>query len=219
MVAGLLHDQWGQTTPQFRSRVVTYAIDERFYFTNPGAPIPDAIDIGGLAVDAAGDIYLAGRHYWGQDIVPGAPNSVAGDNVYIHAFTSLGANRWSWTLPESPARDVFAIPATLVAVDPANRPVVAGTFINSIYAGGPALVNATQPARDDLFLSTFANDGTPVIARHPVETSASVYAHGSAIDADGRIYVAGQYFGTVNFGDGPLPFASSGGLFLYRYVP
>lgn len=45
MVAGLLHDQWGQTTPRFRSRVVTYVIDERFYFTNPGAPLPDTIEI------------------------------------------------------------------------------------------------------------------------------------------------------------------------------
>jgi cytochrome P450 len=45
MVAGLLHDQWGQATPQFRSRVVTYVLDERFYCTNPGAPLPDTIEI------------------------------------------------------------------------------------------------------------------------------------------------------------------------------
>ncbi len=45
MVAGLMHDQWGQTTPRFRSRVVTYVLDERFYCTNPGAPLPDKIEI------------------------------------------------------------------------------------------------------------------------------------------------------------------------------
>ena len=45
MVAGLMHDQWGQTIPQFRSRVVTYVLDERFYCTNPGGPLPDKIEI------------------------------------------------------------------------------------------------------------------------------------------------------------------------------
>ena len=45
MVAGLMHDQWGQVTPQFRSRVVTYVLDERFYCTNPGASLPDKIEI------------------------------------------------------------------------------------------------------------------------------------------------------------------------------
>ena len=45
IVAGLMHDQWGQATPKFRSRVVTYVLDERFYCTNPGGPIPDQIEI------------------------------------------------------------------------------------------------------------------------------------------------------------------------------
>jgi cytochrome P450 len=45
LVAGLMHDQWGQVTPAFRSRIVTYTFDERFYSTNPGAPNPDLIEI------------------------------------------------------------------------------------------------------------------------------------------------------------------------------
>ncbi len=45
IVAGLMHDQWGQATPKFRSRVVTYVLDERFYSTNPGGPNPDRIEI------------------------------------------------------------------------------------------------------------------------------------------------------------------------------
>lgn len=213
------HDDWiaySAASAQTGHRLVSYteAGADRWTVT-----LPDALDDSGLAVDATGNLYLSGRHYWGQDIVPGTPYSIAGDNVFIHAFSSAGASRWSWTLPESPARHVTAIPYTPIAIDSAGRPVLAGTFVNSIYAGGPALVNAVQPARDDLFFATFAADGTPVAARHPVETAASVYAHGAAIDAHGRIYVAGIYYGTVDFGDGPLPFASSGGLFLFRSVP
>ncbi len=45
IVAGLMHDQWGQAIPQFRSRVVTYVLDERFYCTNPGGPSPDRIEV------------------------------------------------------------------------------------------------------------------------------------------------------------------------------
>ena len=45
LVAGLMHDQWAQAIPQFRSRIVTYVLDERFYCTNPGAPLPDKIEV------------------------------------------------------------------------------------------------------------------------------------------------------------------------------
>jgi cytochrome P450 len=45
LVSGLMHDQWGQVTPKFRSRIVTYTFDERFYSTNPGGPNPDLIEI------------------------------------------------------------------------------------------------------------------------------------------------------------------------------
>lgn len=45
LASGLLHDQWGTAMPVFRSRVVTYALDQRFYLTAPGEPPPDRIEL------------------------------------------------------------------------------------------------------------------------------------------------------------------------------
>jgi hypothetical protein len=44
-VSGLLHDQWGMAAPVFRSRVVTYLLDQRFYLSTPGEPLPDLIEL------------------------------------------------------------------------------------------------------------------------------------------------------------------------------
>jgi hypothetical protein len=45
IAAGLLHGQWGLAQPVFRSRVVSYLLDERFFITTPGDPLPDAIEL------------------------------------------------------------------------------------------------------------------------------------------------------------------------------
>ncbi|MBF7729780.1 hypothetical protein [Pseudomonas sp. N040] len=44
IACGLLHGQWGTATPTYRSRTVTFSFDARFYFSNPGAPLPDSFD-------------------------------------------------------------------------------------------------------------------------------------------------------------------------------
>lgn len=42
--AAALHDQWARTTPVLRSRVVSWSIDERFYFAPALEPLPDHIE-------------------------------------------------------------------------------------------------------------------------------------------------------------------------------
>ncbi len=224
--------RWGGPSSDYEQSIVAHddwivltgnlGTEERLVsFTSSGGDRWDvltapSLDADGLDVDGSGNIYVTGRHRGGGDIVPGTPTSVDGDNVYIHSHTSAGATRWSWTLPEVPARDVNPIPATLVRVDRSGRPVVAGTFRGRIYAGGPALINTGY---EDVFIAAFANDGTPVSARHPVDTTGFLFAHGVAVDSAGRVYVCGGYTGSPNFGDGPLPHASSVGPYLLRVEP
>ena len=43
MIAGMLAPQYNQPIPSIRTRFPTFVIDERFYCTNPGAPLPDEI--------------------------------------------------------------------------------------------------------------------------------------------------------------------------------
>lgn len=44
MACPLLHEQWGLSTPTYRSRTVRFSFDPRFYFCNSGAPLPDCFD-------------------------------------------------------------------------------------------------------------------------------------------------------------------------------
>lgn len=45
MATPMLHGQYGMAAPAVRSRAVTFVMDERFYVTNPGAPLPDAMEL------------------------------------------------------------------------------------------------------------------------------------------------------------------------------
>ncbi len=45
LATAFLHSQFGKDTPTVRTRAVTFVVDERFYCTNPGAPLPDRIEI------------------------------------------------------------------------------------------------------------------------------------------------------------------------------
>ena len=44
MACTLLHEQWGLSTPTYRSRSVTFSFDPRFYFCNHGDPLPEGFD-------------------------------------------------------------------------------------------------------------------------------------------------------------------------------
>lgn len=179
-------------------------------------PLPAALDLRGLSVDASGNLYVSGLHRGGTDVVPGA-QYVDGDNEYVHAYSDAGASLWSWTLPESPAHTVGAIPLTPSAFDPAGHLVLAGTYDGTLQTGTTALTSGNKT----IFLATFATSGTPLAARRidDASTSANEWVHGVAIDDAGTTYVVGQYFGTPNFGDGALPFASQGGVLVLRVAP
>jgi cytochrome P450 len=45
IASGLMHDQWGMPAPVYRGRRVEFLLDQGFHFTNPGAPLPDAIEV------------------------------------------------------------------------------------------------------------------------------------------------------------------------------
>jgi hypothetical protein len=179
-------------------------------------PLSAALDLRGLSVDASGNLYVSGLHRGGVDTVPGS-TYVNGDNEYVHAFTAAGASRWSWTLPESPARTVTAIPLTPSAFDPSGNLVLAGTYDGTLYTG----TTMQTGGRATPFLATFAADGTPLASRRFDDASsiATEWVHGVAIDSTGTTYLVGQYYGAPNFGDGALPFASEGGVLVMRVAP
>ena len=171
-------------------------------------PLAASIDLRGLAVDAAGALYNTGLHQGGIDTIGGAPTS-SGDSSFIRAFTTTGASSWAWTLPMLPAYTWSAIPLTPSTIDRNGHLIIAGTFDGSIYAGGAALTGGNET----VFTASFDASGSPIASRAIDDhaTQSFEWTHALAVDATGQRWIVGQYFGTPNFGDGALPFASEGG--------
>jgi len=178
--------------------------------------LPAALDLRGLSVDPNANLYVSGLHTGGSDVPPNATYS-SGDNEYVHAYADGGTSLWSWTLPETPAYSWQAIPFTPSAWNPAHELVLAGTYDGTLATGSGSLTGG----RDTVFLASFTTSGTPVASRKvdDASTTAEEWVHGVAIDSHGTAYVVGQYYGTPNFGDGALPFASQGGVLVLRLAP
>ena len=45
VASGLLHEQWGTAMPVYRGRRVPFMLDRAFHLTNPGAPLPDEVEL------------------------------------------------------------------------------------------------------------------------------------------------------------------------------
>lgn len=194
-------------------QLVSWTADGADRWVTPLAP---ALDLAGLAIDGGGNLYLAGMHDGGTDVVPGATPS-SGDNRYVHAFDGTGASRWSWTLVEAPAYDWTAIPYTRATLDADGNVVLAGTLDTTIYTGSGAVSGGAET----IFLASYGPTGTPHAARSidDQSTSAHEWLQGVAVDAANVTWPVGQYWGTPNFGDGALPFSSEGGVLILRLAP
>lgn len=175
-------------------------------------PLDSSIDLRGLAVDASGTLYNSGLHRGGIDTIDGTPYSM-GDNEYIRAFSSDGASLWAWTLPDVPAYTWTGIPVTPPAMDRDGHLVIAGTFMHTLHAGGTPLANGNET----VFTASYSAAGVPIESQSFDDhnaTQAFEWVQDLAVDSHGQRWIVGQYYGTPDFGDGALPFASEGGVMI-----
>ena len=137
-------------------------------------PNPSANRITGVAIDRGGELYVTAS----------ATGSRARAGAFVRRLAADGSARWSVRLSAVPI-DV----ATAIAIAPTGEVIVAGATVAAL--GGPGLggqdvfVAALDPATGDrLWLRQLGSD-------------ASEIPSAIAIDAGGRIYVAGQTLGGV----------------------
>ncbi len=97
-----------------------------------------------------------------------------------------------------------------VASDAAGNVLVVGSFETAIDFGGGTLTNADLT---DVFVAKLDPDGNHVFSKRFGEASgefAYFYVIDAATDSAGNLLVMGNFFGTLDFGGGPL--ANSGNL-------
>ncbi len=164
----------------------------------------------GIAVDAWGNLYVAGM-YASQDINfdpdggsgglghPAHDSGIIVD-VFLSKFNSSGDFQWVKTWGGQGTEDATG----LVKADETNSIYVAGRFVSMDCDFDPdPLITQTFSTNggQDVFLSKFSPDGTFQWAK-TWGGSGDDQPMGLAIDELDRIYIAGWFFDTVDFDPG-----------------
>jgi hypothetical protein len=101
-----------------------------------------------------------------------------------------------------------------VAVDGSGNSFVTGVLYGTVNFG---LGNVTSAGRADMFVAKYSAAGAPQWVRR-FGDAADQFGTAVATDASGNVYVTGYFFGTVDFGGGPLV-GNSYDIVLAKYSP
>jgi len=158
--------------------------------------LTDASYVSGVAVDASGNIFTAGRFTGSADLGGGVITSGVGYyDIFIAKYGPDGAYRWAkhFNSNSVPNR------AGSIAVDKGGNVVVTGAFFNTLDFGAPcAPITATSM---DTFLVKLSSSGTCVWAKNFTSNNTD---SGTAVAVDGsdNVVLVGALKGTVGFGNG-----------------
>ena len=173
----------------------------------------DADDKGNaVAVDGAGNVIVAGtvENYvdFGDGVVTGTEG---GFDAFVAKYAAAdGHHLWSRRFGTSGIEGAYG-----VASDAAGNVLAVGDFENTISPAGTALTSAGGL---DVFVVKYGPTGTPLWSRR-FGGSAFDYGYGAALDASGNAIVTGAFYGTVDFGGGPLTSAGGLDVFVAKYGP
>lgn len=150
-----------------------------------------------LAVDPSGDVVISGSFDGVIDFGGGVLPDVAAPSMFLVKFSATGLHLWShgFGLPNKTIGD------HALAIDPAGDVLLAGGYSGTLNFGGGPIVAA---GGTDISLARFDPSGTLVWQRS-LGGPSQEYATGIAISPDGSPIITGQYAGSPDLGDGPLP--------------
>jgi fibronectin type 3 domain-containing protein len=160
-------------------------------------------DIGeSIAVDASGNVVVTGRFQGTADLGAGMA-SAGGYDIFLAKYSGIdGRLLWSKRIGGTGSDEGAA-----VAVDSSGNIFLTGQFFGSVDFGGGAATNASSYVQ--AFLAKYSTDGAFVWAKRFGKLLATAPAtSGSgrsvAVDPSGNVIMAGNYYGAVDFGSGPL---------------
>ncbi|MCK5796699.1 MAG: SBBP repeat-containing protein, partial [Deltaproteobacteria bacterium] len=148
-----------------------------------------------MAFDNAGHLLLIGSFH-GSTVLSGTPlTSAGGSDLFVASFTTGGTLRWAKRFGGT--GDEYG---RAIAIDAQDRLTITGRFMDSIDFGGGKLTSAGDR---DIFMAGLKVDGTYRWAR---SFGAMGFDYGEAIVASpqGDVFLAGQFSGGVDFGQGML---------------
>lgn len=142
-----------------------------------------------LTADASGNIYMAGS-YSSSTINFGATtltNGGSGADMYVVRLNATGTATWAYSTSGSGWDE-----AKTLAVDASGNVYVGGTFNSSSLVFGATTLTNASAGSNDMFLVKFNSTGSVVWASGMGGNGSDVVSS-MALDAAGRIYLAGRY--------------------------
>lgn len=148
-----------------------------------------------VAVDAAGNVVMAGALHSAVDFGGGVLASAGEDDVFVVKLDGAGVFQWAKHFGDSSAQGT-----STMAVDMNGDIVLAGILAGSISFGG---ANLTAVSNVDIFLAKLkGHDGSHIWSKHFGITDGN-RAYGVAVDASNNIALVGTFASAINFGLSP----------------
>jgi hypothetical protein len=162
-----------------------------------------------VATDASGNVIVTGYFEGSADFGGGSLVSAGGYDLFVAKFNAAGTHLWSQRFGD--ASDTQYFPD--VATDGSGNVIVTGYFQGTVDFGGGALVSA---GASDIFVARFDAAGTHVWSQRFGDADTQ-RAFSVAADGSGDFILAGDFFGTVDFGGGGLTSAGANDVFVARF--
>jgi chitodextrinase len=165
-----------------------------------------------IAVGPGGDAVVAGSVSNYVDFGDGVTTTTAGAfDAFVARYAAAdGRHVWSRRFGNVGNDAAFG-----VAVDGGGNVVVVGHFEGAVDFGGGPLVSAGGL---DVFVARFSPAGAHLWSRR-FGGSAFDYGYAAAVDPAGNVLVAGAFFGSGDFGSGPLSSAGGADVFAVKLTP
>jgi hypothetical protein len=162
----------------------------------------------GVAVDASGNVIIAGTFTQSVDLGTGVLMGNGATAAFLAKFDPNGAPVWS----RSFASGNMAQTAVAPAVDGAGNVYASGTFYGSINLGGGDVASAGGA---DVFVVKISSSGQYEWG-HTYGNAANQTGYAIASDSSGDIVLTGGFSGSIDFGGGALQSAGQDDVFVAK---
>ncbi|MBK7311024.1 MAG: hypothetical protein KBG47_08670 [Bacteroidia bacterium] len=179
-------------------------------------------DCPALAVDAAGNVYVAGSFVYTVDFDPSTnvSNLVQqyGTNLFLAKYDPSGNFVWAKGIIGNTTLNAFA---EGLNVDMNGDILLTGSFSGTLdFDPSASTVNLISTGNLEIFIAKYTSAGNYVWA-HRFGSTFADYAHSVSSDGAGNVYIAGQFKGTVDFdpsaSTNTLVTGSSSDIFIAKY--
>lgn len=165
-----------------------------------------------VATDGLGNVCITGYSTGSINFGGGNRFGVGEQDVFVAKFDAAGNHIWSNIFGAGSLGPPYFQLGYDVAMDGSGNALVTGYCQGGVDFGGGPLSSAGQ----DVFIAKFDPSGNHLWSKSFGDANSQT-SYSLAIDGSGDVVIAGEVYGSVNFGGGLLTSAGDADIFLARF--